>query len=108
MENMMRPIVPRQLDRPEMVWELIDQANKTWDQNKLDENFLPMDADLIPGILLPTINMEDFWGWSMEKSGEFTVRSAYRMLVHTKMRRGAWLEGRAEMSSSSKVVQDFF
>ena len=36
----------------------------------------------------------------MNKSGSFSARSAYRMLVATKLRREAWLEGRAGNSNS--------
>nr|XP_020198524.1 uncharacterized protein LOC109784346 [Aegilops tauschii subsp. strangulata] len=43
--------------------------------------------------------MDDFWAWSLEKNGNFTVRSAYRMLADTKRRREDWLEGNAGMSN---------
>ena len=34
----------------------------------LDLHLLPLDADVINGIPLPSKNMEDCWGWSIEKS----------------------------------------
>lgn len=39
----------------------------------LDLHLLPVDADLVRCTPLPTMCMGDFWGWSCEKSGEFTV-----------------------------------
>lgn len=43
--------------------------------------------------------MDDFWAWNNEKNGNFTVRSAYRMLVDTKQRREDWLEGNPGISN---------
>ena len=50
-------------------------------------------------IALCTRHIQDFWSWVHEKNGVFSVRSAYRMLVETKMRREAWLEGRLANSN---------
>ena len=44
-------------------------------------------------IPLCTRRVEDFWAWSREKRGNFTVRSAYRMIQNTKLNRENWLYG---------------
>jgi hypothetical protein len=60
------------------------------------------DAELILGLLICTRAVDDFWAWSHERNGIFSVRSAYRMLVETKCRREAWLEGRSSGSNSTR------
>ena len=37
------------------------------------------------------MNQLDFWSWAHERSGQFSVKSAYNMLVTIKQRREAWL-----------------
>lgn len=48
------------------------------------------------------MRMEDFWAWHYEKSGQFSVRSAYRMLIKTKQRRVGypWIHYAIEHSGS--------
>ena len=41
-----------------------------------------MDIDVIANIPLSTDGTEDFWAWHYEQIGVFSVRSAYRMLIH--------------------------
>lgn len=101
--SLLRPVVPLKEQRPVMVSELIDQSSATWRDDMLTYHFLPMDIEVIKQIPIPTLNLEDFWSWHFEKSGVFSVRSAYRMLVHTKNRRDAWLEGRPSLSDTTQV-----
>jgi hypothetical protein len=68
---------------------------------KIQKFFVRVDANLILGLPICTRNIEDFWSWNFEKKGIFTVRSAYRMLVETKQRREAWLDGRASSSDTT-------
>lgn len=98
-EAMLRHIAPRQVDKPELVSELIDQVTLSWNEQKLAEHFLPMDADIIRKIPLATTRFDDCWSWFWEKNGNFSVRSAYRMLIHTRNRREIWLEGGAGSSN---------
>lgn len=44
----------------------------------------------------------DFWARSHEKKGEFTVLSAYRMLITIKLNREAWLKGQSSASDGSR------
>lgn len=51
-------------------------------------------------IPLSTRIQSDSWAWQFEKNGIFTVRSAYRLFVKTKLEKEAWLEGRASSSDA--------
>jgi hypothetical protein len=72
------PIAPRRSGVPRRVSDYIDHTTATWNMEKVEEFFLPMDVDVIKGIPLCMCNQEDFWAWHFEKNGIFTVRSAYR------------------------------
>ena len=97
----MRPIVSRIMDPPQRVSELI-LPGAQWDSTTISEIFLPTDAQAIMSIPLCTRHIDDFWSWIHEKNGVFSVQSAYRMLVNTKMWREAWLEGRANSSDTDR------
>ena len=90
-------MVSRIVDPPQWVTELI-MPDAQWDSTLISEIFLPIDAQTIMSIPLCTRHVDDFWSWIHEKNGVFSVRSAYRMLVNTRVRREAWLEGRANSS----------
>jgi hypothetical protein len=64
------------------------------------EVFLPVEADITLGIPLCTRRQSDFWAWNFERKGLFSVRSAYRMVISTKISRENYLEGNAGSSSS--------
>ena len=61
----------------------------------LHQFFYEMDIEAIKNIPLSSMNQSDFWAWHYEKNGSFSVRSAYRMLIQTKMNRENWLEDKA-------------
>ena len=44
-------------------------------------NFIPPEADAILNIPLRREGGDDFWAWSLEKTGIYTVKSAYRALL---------------------------
>lgn len=54
-----------------------------------------------------TRNIEDFWSWNFEKSGRFSVHSAYRMVMETKKRREDWLEERVGSSNPSADMKSW-
>jgi hypothetical protein len=97
---MLRPLVCRKEDPPIMVSSFIDNTTCTWKNNLLEECFLPMDCEIIRSIPLSSRRFDDIWAWHYERKGVLTVRAVYRLLVDTKKQREAWLEGRAEGSSS--------
>jgi len=87
------------------VQELIDSVLKTWDLEALRVHFLPMYWELIASIPLTTRRQNEFWAWHYEKSGMFSVNSAYRMLVNNRERRTDWIEhnaGRSDVQSDQK------
>jgi hypothetical protein len=55
-----------------------------------------MNCDIIRSIPLSTRKFSDTWAWHYNKNGILWVKSVYRLLVHTKKRREAWLEARSE------------
>ena len=77
------------------VSEFIDNTSVIWRGDVSDTFFLESDAQTIVNISLCTRNMLDFWAWFDEKKGNFTVRTAYRMLADMKRRREDLLKGNA-------------
>ena len=86
-----------------MVSEFICLGSKTWDVEALNQHLLPMDADSVKQIPISHTAQSDFWAWHYEKSGVFSVRSAYRMIVEMKYRHTNWLEGRSEASNVEEL-----
>lgn len=76
--------------------------NACWDEQIIQQIFLPNDAAAILQIPVCTRNMDDFWSWGFEKNGLFTVRSAYKMIVATKKRREDWLDERPGPSNTAQ------
>ena len=99
-EEFLRPLGCRVHNPPTRVSELIVRATASWNRELVQATFLQMDVEIILGIPLCTRNLEDFWSWHHERHGSFTVKSAYKMLVATKQRREAWLNGEAGPSNT--------
>jgi hypothetical protein len=76
--------------------KLIDANSLSWMKSKLDQIFLPMDAMVMSSIPLCMRQMDDFLILEQcEEMHYFHCQLAYHMLVDTKFRREAWLDGRA-------------
>ena len=97
----LRPMACSKPNPPVKVSDFIDHSNASWKNGKLEEFFIPMDVQVIKSIPLSTVYQEDYWSWQYDKSGLFSVRSAYKLLVHTKNRREDWLDGRANSSATA-------
>jgi hypothetical protein len=92
-ESLMKPI-PQALNGPTFVAELIDPVNRWWIEQALENNFLKWDGEkVVRKIAILSRSYPDCWAWSKEKSGSFSIRSAYRMLINMSNQREAWLEG---------------
>jgi hypothetical protein len=63
------------------VSELIDPSTKTWREDLVRKVFYPPDADTVLQIKLPAFHGEDHLAWHYEKTGLFTVKSAYRLAL---------------------------
>jgi ribonuclease HI len=83
---------------PVWVSQLIDQSSRSWNLEQLNANFIQMDIDIIRSIPLGLANHDDFWAWHFERHGNFSVRSAYKLLTKTKNEREAWLDEKASSS----------
>lgn len=87
-------------DRSQRVSELIDQSTCSWNTQVLNGCFIPMDRELTMNIPLSTHNKDDFWAWHYERTGVFSVLSAYCMLVVNRERRIVWMQPEASISDS--------
>lgn len=61
------------------VSQLIDPVRMVWKEEMVRDVFWPHDAEYILNIRLPTRPAEDFVAWSYERTGVYSVRSAYRL-----------------------------
>jgi hypothetical protein len=69
----------RESARRRWVSELIDPTTRSWNEGVVRECCLPIDAEEILAIKLPTRQCDDFVAWLPESNGMFLVRSAYRL-----------------------------
>jgi hypothetical protein len=76
---------PQDTDK-EYVSELITADNQ-WDEQLIHSIFMASDADRILQIPLRRTNGEDGIAWAHDKSGIYSVRSAYRAMVAEKEQR---------------------
>lgn len=76
-----KPITKLPTASATMVEELIDHVNAERDIMALQNNFIAADVQAIQRIPISRA-MEDVWAWQPEKLGFFSVRSAYKLLVH--------------------------
>ena len=60
---------------------MIDNESWSWKADLVRNNFIPPDADAILNIPLRQGGGDDFWAWAHERSGSYTVKSAYRALM---------------------------
>jgi hypothetical protein len=67
------------------VEELIDQDTGDWDLAKIATNFVFPDVEAICRLPIGHVP-EDTWAWKHDKHGNFTVRSAYKVLIHERRR----------------------
>lgn len=98
-DHMLRALHPRSLNPPDTVSELIIHEERRWDRQVLRQHLQEPDVRVILNIPLGSVNLEDAWAWHYERTGQFTVRSAYRLLTETRRRREDWLTGSAENSN---------
>jgi hypothetical protein len=80
----MKPIGSVRPCRLRRVSHLIDQVPNSWDETKIRRCFHPCDVDEILKIRLSARINTDWAAWNFEKSGIFSVRSAYRLAMREK------------------------
>ncbi|KAH1047985.1 hypothetical protein J1N35_038769 [Gossypium stocksii] len=64
------------------VADLIDSMNRTWKYEIIESTFTEEVAQKILQIPLAHSPHEDFLAWRGESTGEYTVRSGYKLLLH--------------------------
>ncbi|PNT62574.1 hypothetical protein BRADI_4g05372v3 [Brachypodium distachyon] len=74
-----RIITPRGQTLITSVSDLIDPTTGTWDNALIHDIFWPIDAQRILKVPIARTFVEDFVAWHFNKSGLFSVRSAYHM-----------------------------
>lgn len=72
------PITPEDGQENQMVSDLIT-ASGAWNEGLVRDVFFPVDAYAILKIPI-SVDSEDFWAWSAERHGNYSVKSAYRLL----------------------------
>jgi hypothetical protein len=83
-----KPIGSTRTCRLRRVSHLIDQRYKTWDEVKVRRHFYQCDVEEIMKIKLSPNIDTDWVSWNFEKSGMFSVRSAYRLAMREKYEMG--------------------
>lgn len=85
--DFMRPLTSMVAESPVLVSALVDASSSSWREDVVKTVFIPIDAEEILKIPLCTRRIDDFCAWSKDSRGVFLVRSAYRMILHTKLSR---------------------
>ena len=78
------PARKRRPCRLKWVSNLIDEETKSWKVDVLEQYFYQHDVEVIKTVKISWRPSEDFVAWHFEKSGCFTVRSAYKLGVNSK------------------------
>jgi hypothetical protein len=73
-----KPFVGRPDSEVHKVSDLIEADLVQWNIDKITANFYEPDISAICSIPIGRFT-EDFWAWDLEKSGNFAVRSCYRL-----------------------------
>ena len=69
----LRPVCQISNTAPERVSALICSSTRTWDTEKLEAYFLPMDIEAIKQIPLSFMQQRDFCAWHYDRLGVFSV-----------------------------------
>lgn len=77
----MKPVGSTRWCRLRKVCHLIDRRSGQWDEAVVRRYFYPWDVEEILKIKLPRRDTEDVIAWHYEKTGVFSVRSAYRLAM---------------------------
>jgi hypothetical protein len=100
----MKPTVQRENEEPDvlvMVSDLIDTENWSWNSALVRRNFVVPEADAILNIPLRRGGGEDFLAWNLEKTGTYSVKSAYHSLM-TRNELSTLAEGMVTETSNSE------
>ena len=65
---------------------LIDPIIRSWRVSMIDLVFLPHEAEVIKSIPLSNKAMQDIQTWAYTNMGEYSVKSAYKMIQTQQLR----------------------
>ena len=88
------PVSPQGRCRLRRVAELLDDRGN-WRMDVLKQYFLPVDVEEIIKIRASARLGEDVLAWAPERSGVFSVRSAYRLALDERLRPSSVAASRA-------------
>ena len=72
-DHLLQPVCMQARNPPEFVSELMVEATRSWDLDRLRANFLPMDVEAIQRIPISHMQQPDFWAWHYDRKGFFSV-----------------------------------
>lgn len=87
------------------VRELIEEQGGNWNQALIEQLFLPQEARQILSIPLSQFGYRDQLLWTLEKHGQFTVRSAYEHVQQAKASRTVMVETSHAREQTSRMWQ---
>lgn len=96
----MKPIHCKDEANVELVSNLLNTDGRSWDEDVLDLNLVPLDAVAAKRIPLGRLST-DTWAWSGERHVNYTVKSRYRLLVEKEAQHRDYLKQKATHSSNS-------
>lgn len=85
------------------VHQLINQDTNSWDADLIKNVCSPLDVNEILKIKLPHRGMEDFLAWHFDKTGVFTVRSAYHLALHNQLKANELGSSSSSTSGERKI-----
>ena len=100
-DRLMRPISSRVANPPQYVSELTNATTASWREDIVRDVSVPLDAKTILKTPLCMRQIGDFWAWSEDPRGRFSVSSTYKMMSRIKASREAWLEEGHDVSNSA-------
>ncbi|KAG2574039.1 hypothetical protein PVAP13_7KG295601 [Panicum virgatum] len=78
----LKPVTRRRRSRLKWVSDLIDEECAEWKTEVLHEHFDPVDVEEILKIKLSIERTEDIIAWHFERTGVFSVKSAYKLALN--------------------------
>jgi hypothetical protein len=101
-------VTPRKTNtRIRRVSQLLRPGSNIWNKDLVNKVCYSHDADWILKLKLPPTPCEDFVAWHYEKSGVFSVKSAYRLAFNLK--KGVrWIPGNSQSVDNSRNIWKLF